>query len=157
MFCPSNYVRTYESRMRFNSTMQKTILCTIDFSEFSRHTLDCAANLARELDAHLTILFAYRLVHVKNTEAFERKLQIEKKALLDFSTLENEVLKDKGISYDFKAEVGFVADRIEALSKRTQLGYVVIDRNMSMATRETFDDLVKSISVPMIIVPIKAG
>jgi hypothetical protein len=133
--------------------MQKAILCTIDFSQSSRHTLQCAAKLASDLNVHLTVLFTYRLMKVKTDEVFQRKKEIEQKAAADFALLENELLKGKGISYDFKMEVGFLADRVDAYARKSQIGYVVIDRNMSVESREAFDDLVVTMSVPTLIVP----
>ena len=133
--------------------MSKTILCTIDFSQSSRQTLRCAATLARDLQAHLTILYTYRLIRVKNDEVFERKKKIEEEAAQNFITIEKELLKDIGISYDFKTEVGFVADRVEAYGRKNPIGFLVIDKNMTVDSKEAFDELMENMQVPMVIVP----
>ncbi|HEY8934102.1 MAG TPA: universal stress protein [Cyclobacteriaceae bacterium] len=133
--------------------MSKPILCTIDFSESSRQTMKCAATLARDLHAHLTILYTYRLIRVKNDEVFERKKKIEERAAQNFIAIEEELLKDLGISYDFKTEVGFVADRVEAYTRKTPIGFLVIDKNMTVESKETFDELMENMQVPMVIVP----
>jgi len=114
--------------------------------------LQCAASLAKELRAHLTVLYTYRLI-TRNEEVFQSKKKIEEEAAKNFATLEDNMLKDMGISYDFKTEVGFVSDRIEAHARKTPLGFLVIDKNMTIESRETFDDLVENMRVPMVIVP----
>lgn len=133
--------------------MSKAILCTIDFSESSKQALRCAAALARDLRTHLTILYTYRLIREKNVEIFKRKKEIEEEATLNFLAIEKELLKDLGISYDFKTEVGFVADRVEAYAEKTPISFLVIDKNMAADSKETFDELMESTQVPMVIVP----
>jgi K+-sensing histidine kinase KdpD len=133
--------------------MSQTILCTIDFSPQSKHTLRCAAQLADDLRAHLTILYAYRLIKVKNEEIFETKKKIEEEATAKFSALESELLKNFTITYDFKKEVGFVTDRIEAHTKEKPLGFIVLNKSMRENYIESFDEFVDTLSVPAIIVP----
>jgi len=133
--------------------MSNTILCTVDFSASSKRVLQCAANLAKDLHVHLTILYTYRLIVNKNEEVFQSKKKIEEEAARNFALLEMEMLNNTGISYDFKTEIGFVGDRIEAHARKTPLDFIVIDKNMREESKETFDDLVGNTRVPMVIVP----
>jgi hypothetical protein len=133
--------------------MLRTILCTIDFSPSSKQVVKCAADLALDLQAHLTVLYTYRLMVVKNDEAFEGKRMIEESAVKNFALMEKEILTGLDITYDFKTEVGFVTDRIEAHARESKLGFIVIDRNMSINSKEAFDELVENVPVPMVIVP----
>ena len=133
--------------------MAKTILCTIDFSPSSCQALKLAATLARDLKAHLTILYTYRLIRVRNEELFDSKKKIEEEAAKNFISLEKEFLMDMDISYDFKTEIGFVADRVEAYSKKTPIGFFVIDKKMSFDSKETFNELLENMKVPILIVP----
>jgi len=151
-FLESFYVRIVKEHTPFTTYMSKTILCTIDFSASSRHTLQCAVSLAKDLQAHLTVLYTYRLIRVKNEEVVEGKKKIEAAAALNFAAIE-EVLRGEGISYDFKTEVGFVVDRIEAFAKESSLGFVVIDKNMNVNNKEAFDELIEHLQVPVVIVP----
>jgi K+-sensing histidine kinase KdpD len=133
--------------------MSQTILCTIDFSPQSKHTLMCAAQLADHLQAHLTILYTYRLIKVKNEEIFETKKKLEEDACAKFLALETELLKNFTITYDFKKEVGFFTDRIEAHTKDKSLGFIVLNKSMREGYIESFDEFVETLSVPTIIVP----
>src|SRR5689334_21029858 len=133
--------------------MPKAILCTIDFSQPSRQVVRWAVTLARELQAHLTLLYTYRLVHVKGDEALRMKKKMEDEALLNFGSLEKEMLKGTGISYDFKTEVGFMADRVEDHVKKNPIDFLVMNKNTSPESREAFDELVEHTRIPLIIVP----
>jgi nucleotide-binding universal stress UspA family protein len=128
------------------------ILCTTDFSDSSNVALKWSINLARKLGAHLTILYTYRLFK-QNGEAVMMKRIIEQEAAKNFGALENELLSESGIEYDFKTEVGFVADRIGAHAKKKNISFLVMAKTMSMANREVFDDLVAQLRVPLVIVP----
>lgn len=132
----------------------KTILCTIDFSDSSKQALTWAAGLAKELNAHLTILYTYRLYSTKNSEAIELKKQLELKAIHNFTLLEKELLETHNeISYDFKTEVGFVADRVENFVKNHAVSFLVMDKSMNAQNKEMFNELVEHIQVPLVIVP----
>lgn len=128
------------------------ILCTTDFSDSSNVALEWSINLARKLDAHLTVLYTYRLFK-QNGEAVMMKRIIEKEAAKNFGALENELLNGSGIDYDFKTEVGFVADRVGAHAKKKHISFLVMGKTMSTANKEIFDDLVAQLKVPLVIVP----
>ena len=132
----------------------KTILCTIDFSLSTRHSLEWAISIARHLRAHLSILYTYRLIQPRSGEIFNQKKVIEQEAKQKFEAIEKELLLDQGISYDFKVEVGFISDRIEDRAKRNSVDFVVIDKQMrTIITQESFQELMEHIHVPMLLVP----
>lgn len=81
------------------------------------------------------------------------KKAIEQEALQKFEALEKECLQDKGISYDFKIEVGFVTDRIEDRVKKNSLDFVIMDKTMRSNSNESFEELIEHIHVPMLLVP----
>lgn len=81
------------------------------------------------------------------------KKAIEQEALQKFEALEKEYLQDKGISYDFKIEVGFVTDRIEDRVKKNSLDFVIMDKTMRSNSNESFEELIEHIHVPMLLVP----
>jgi nucleotide-binding universal stress UspA family protein len=132
--------------------MGNEILCTIDFTESSREALKMAAQMAKELQARLTILFAYRL-YKYNGEAVARKREIEKEAAEKFAALEKELLLNAGIKYEFRTEVGFVDDRIELHARQNNLSFLVMGKSMRLNTKESFDSLVSQLQVPLVIVP----
>lgn len=133
--------------------MSRTILCTVDFSPSSKHALQCAITLARDLQAHLIVLYTYRLIREGKEEVIEAKKKIEAQAAHNFAAIENEMLKGSGITYEFKTEIGFVADRIDALIRKLPIGFIVIDKNMTLENKETFEELLENMLVPTLIVP----
>ncbi len=132
--------------------MAGDILCVIDLSEGSKDALRWAVALARRLGSHVTILYAYRL-NDGSHEAVALKRRIEHDARIHFTTLEGDILKDQGISYDFTIEVGFVADRVALHAKTRRLAFLVIDSSIGTSNRELLDEAVSEIHVPLVIVP----
>lgn len=133
--------------------MTKGILCTIDFTQASKEALAWAVQLAHELHSSLTILYTYRLTRNINGEAAVWKKKLEEEAQQKFAVLEKEVLAGKDVAYEFKVEVGFVADRVEEYARKNSISFLVMDKNMSTKSRETFDEIVEQMRVPLVIVP----
>ena len=134
--------------------MSLSILCVIDFSESSKKALQWAVSSASNDKSHLTILYPYRLIHVPLGEsAMALRKKIEEEANRNFKILEKDLLLDKKISYDFKTEVGFIADRVEEHTKVQPINFLVIDKNIRTSNKEAFDDLMESTHVPVVIVP----
>ena len=132
--------------------MTNGILCATDFSESSGEALKWAADLARKLDSHLTVLYTYRLLH-KNGEPVEAKRKMEAEAKVNFERLEKSVLSGAGISYDLKTEIGFVDDRIEEHLKKNRVSILVMGKRLTIRNKDTFEDLVRHLHFPLVIVP----
>ena len=130
-----------------------SILCTIDFSKSSHEAILWSVQLARQLNAHLTILYTYRLIQYRPGEALQLKRDIETTASHQFEILEKELLQNTGISYDFKVEIGFIADRVEDYAKKNSLNFLVTNRNLHNGGKEFIDELVEHIQVPLLVVP----
>ncbi len=109
--------------------------------------------MAHHMRAHLSILYTYRLIQPRSGEVIMMKKVIEDEARQKFRKLEAEFLKEQGISYDFKIEVGFISDRIEDHAKRNSLDFVVMDKTMKTNSNESFEELMEHIHVPMLLVP----
>lgn len=133
--------------------LTKRIVCTIDFSESSKDALKWAVSLAIQHKTHLTVLYTYRLSNSRNGEVMDLRKKIEENAALNFSILEDEIIKGKGVSYDFKAEVGFVSSRIADYVRKEGVSFLVMGREMNSSNRESFDELAENIQVPFVIVP----
>lgn len=136
-----------------DSNQDSHILCTIDFSKSSRDAVQWSVQLARQLNAHVTILYTYRLIQYRSGEALQLKRDIETSATQQFELLEKELLAGQGISYDFKVEIGFIADRVEDYAKKNSLNFLVTNKNIHNNGRESFDDLIEHLQVPMLVVP----
>ncbi|MBS1951872.1 MAG: universal stress protein [Bacteroidetes bacterium] len=133
--------------------MDKGILCAIDFSAPSKSALRWSVELAKDLHIPLTLLYAYRLQKLPHDQAIEYKKQVDAEARQKFLKLEKEFLVDKGIDYDFKSEVGFIADRVKDHASKNETKFFVVDQKTSMANKESFDELLKKVNVPLVIVP----
>jgi nucleotide-binding universal stress UspA family protein len=133
--------------------MKKGILCAIDFSASSKEALRWSIDLARKLNHHITVLYVYRLLQPYNGEVIEAKKKIEAEAIKNFSTLEKELLTGRGISYDFKTEIGFVADRAKDHVKKNGVELLVVGKKMSTINKQSFDELIADLQMPLVIVP----
>lgn len=134
--------------------MSASILCVIDFSASSRKALQWAVANAGTHKSHLTVLYSYRLTRAQYGEsAIAMRKKIEDEAQKNFGILEQDLLLDKKISYDFKTEVGFIADRVEEYAKNHAINFLVIDKNIRATNKESFDDLVENMQVPLVIIP----
>ena len=110
--------------------MQTTILYTTETKGPSKAGLQWVTNLAGSLNAHLTILQAFRLISQKgHEEIIEEKKEFEQKARDQFLQLEREILSSSGVSYEFKTEVGFAIDRIRSHIKKNKVEFLVIDNS----------------------------
>lgn len=81
------------------------------------------------------------------------KRRMEEEASQNMTKLENELLINSGIDYDVKIEVGFVEDRIEEHLKTNQISFLVMGKEMSLRNKEMFDDLLRKLQVPLVIIP----
>ena len=133
--------------------MKKGILCTVDFSKSSEDALKWSVSLAKLLNTRLIILYTYRLLKSINGDAAEAKKITENNARDHFAAWEDKILMNGGIPYEFKVEVGFVSNRVADYVKRDSVSFLVMGKEMNSTNNESFDELARSIQVPLIIVP----
>lgn len=132
----------------------KTILCAIDFSESSIHALRWAAEMAVLLEAHLTIVYPYRLIRAENGgEVVRMKRALEEEALRKFEPLRQDILAGVTISYDFLPEVGFISDRVRDHAQKKTLRFLVMGKMAGDGNKEILSDVVNEMKVPVVIVP----
>lgn len=132
--------------------MTSAIICTTDFSESSKEALRWSIDMAKKTGSHLTVLHTYRLIK-QNDKEIPQKKKIEEDASINLAKLEEEMLSDSGVDYDLKVEVGFVDDRIKEHIKTNQISFLVIGKIMSLRNKESFDDLVRELQIPLVIIP----
>ena len=133
--------------------MDKSILCTVDFSESSRDVLKYAVDLSKQLKNHITVLYTYRLLSGHQGELGEMKKKIEENAKASFLILEKEILSGSGVSYDFIIEVGFVSNRVREYAKKKDVSFLVMGKKMNSGNKESFDEIAENLQVPLVIVP----
>jgi nucleotide-binding universal stress UspA family protein len=129
-------------------------LCILDFSDPSIRALKWAIEVASIYHYHLSIVHPYRLQSVsQNEDVFQVKKNKEDTAALRFAELEKELLNGKGIPFDFRSEVGFLRDRVEDRVKRNSTLLVVVGKGMNSIAKENYDELIGSVTVPLVIIP----
>lgn len=133
--------------------MKKSILIATDFSELSEYIFEWVVKLCLQMQCDLLVLHTYRLTK-KNEDIIDWKRKTEAAAREDFSRIEDEVLRNSGIKYTLNVEVGFIADRVnEIVSKNNDISFLVIDKMMYDRNNQSFDELVETVTVPIIITP----
>lgn len=132
--------------------MTNKIICTTDFSDSSKGALRWSVEWAKKTNCRLIVLYTYRLIK-QGMEPTVNKRRMEEEASQNMTKLENELLINSGIDYDVKIEVGFVEDRIEEHLKTNQISFLIIGKEMSLRNKEMFDDLLRKLQVPLVIIP----
>jgi nucleotide-binding universal stress UspA family protein len=131
-----------------------SVLVLTDFSEGSKEALRWAEHLATHHNANLKVLYPYRLTQMSGKEdVFQIKRDIEVEAKNDFAKIAESVFKDRIPPYDFKAEVGFLNDRVYSYTRKSEILMVVINKKMANTNREALDELLDKLRTPLLIVP----
>lgn len=123
-----------------------------DFTEASKDAVRCAVGMSKKLKSHLTILYAYRIFK-QNGETVNLRKQMEEEASRNFKSLEKEILEGAGISYDCKAEIGFINNRVEDHVKKNKISFLVVNQEINNRNKESFDELMTKLKVTLVIVP----
>lgn len=139
-------------------TNMKQILCVIDFSESAGRVWSVAAGIASAYNANLIVLFPYRLIdytHHGDVPSLKRKLESE--AREKFDSLRSLHPTTGNVSWEFHAEIGFMADRIKSYVKRNNIDMVVVGQEATSGAIDmrgfNLQELISSSKLPFIIVP----
>ena len=131
-----------------------SILVLTDFSEASKEALRWAGHLASNHNAKLRVLYPYRLTQLNGKDdALMSKKNIEAEARSSFAKMAEGVFNGTQPSYDFKAEVGFINDRVHSFTRQTEVLLVVISKRMANTNREALNELLDHLHAPLLIVP----
>lgn len=132
------------------------VLCVIDLTPASVAVLGVAAAMANRFKAPLTVLYPYRIMPDKEPIADYRKSLLQK-AQHDFSELEQKLHLNGSLQYEFRAEVGFLSDRVEAFFRQHPVFLVVMGEKMALELNESglnsLQELMKRIPTPVLVVP----
>jgi len=135
-------------------TGESSILTVIDSSESSKEVLKWAVTLAEKLNVHLTILHPYRLNQVdKKEDMVGVKKRLEQDATKNFELVAHDLFNTQKISFDFRAEVGFIQDRIEDYARRNNILFFVIWFNLIEGNEEILKEIESEIKIPLMVVP----
>jgi hypothetical protein len=134
------------------------VLCALDFTETSSAVLKTAIDLAKCLRTKLIVLYAYRIIPGNETIADYRET-IVSRAQKDFVTLEKTLGLNGSVPYEFRAEVGFFADRIQRTVQANRMSVVVLGNQLAMESNEqkgmTLEEFISQLAVPVMIIPRK--
>ncbi len=135
----------------------KAILCALDFSNASDNVMEVALEMAAQKHTNLVVLFAYRLLQPESLELSEYRKNMEMKAQSDFEELAHKLKTNGDVPYEFRAEIGFISDRIEVYMKRNPVGLVVMGQNLANSINEhkglALENFLRKMKVPVLIVP----
>jgi len=131
-----------------------SILAVIDFSESSKEVLKWAICMAEKLNVHLTILHPYRLNQLDKKEdmvGIKKKLELD--AVKNFELVAHDLFSNQKVSFDFRAEVGFLQDRIEDYARRNNILLFVIGFNVIDGNEGILREIENEIKIPLMVVP----
>lgn len=135
----------------------KPVLCAIDFSESSPPVMRCAIEVALRHKTSIIVLFSYRLAQPYEGTIGDYRKNIEHKAKESFEELISKVSLLGNVKYEFRSEIGFLSDRIEAYVKKNDVGVIVIGHEMANSMNDhkglSLQQFISNIKVPILIVP----
>lgn len=144
--------------MEVATELAPSVLVLTDFSEASKEALRWAGHLAMHHNANLRVLYPYRLTQLNgNDNLLQVKKNIEADAKTSFTKIADVIFKDGQPRYDFKAEVGFINDRVYSYTRKSEVLVVVISKRMASANRESFNELLDHLRTPLLVVPSNEG
>jgi nucleotide-binding universal stress UspA family protein len=134
----------------------KPVLCALDFSESSPSVIKSALEVAVRHKTSLIVLFSYRLMHPFENTIAEYRKEVESQAIKNFEELINSV-PNENVKYEFRSEIGFLSDRIEAYVEKNDVGLIVIGQEMANTIQEheghSLEHFLNQINIPVLIVP----
>ena len=136
----------------------KNILCVIDLSGASEKVLEVAANISNACKGRLIILYPYRLIingHQGNMVSL--KANLENEAREKFDIVLAKLLTEKPHVCEFRPEIGFMADRINACVKRESVDMVIVGQQQAETSAGTKDPILQHLitltQLPFVVVP----
>ena len=138
--------------------MKDHILCALDFSDSSAHSLQWASKIATCTDAHLAVLFSYRLIQTgKVADILSFKRTMEEEARQKYLMLREELGSGKVAAQSFITEIGFYSDNIENFIRKKPSTLVVLIERMANEIYDhkgqTLVSFLKHLKAPLLIVP----
>jgi len=145
---------SYKKRNGKKIMVSSSILSIIDFSESSKEVLKWSICMAEKLNVHLTILHPYRLNQLDKKEdmvGVKKKLELD--AAKNFEQLSHGILKNRKEPVDFRAEVGFIQDRVQEYARKNNILFFVIGFNLVDGNKEILKEIVNETEVPLVVIP----
>ena len=90
---------------------------------------------------NLVVLYAYRLLQTESKEIADFRKSMESQAHTDFIKIASAVSLNGEVPYEFRAEIGFFSDRIEAYLKKSLVDTLVICKDLADSLFETKEEI----------------
>jgi|SRR5690606_13375445 nucleotide-binding universal stress UspA family protein len=133
----------------------KKILCVIDFRGGEVKTLEVAAEIAVAVNAHLLVLYPYRLIGESQGDIPSLKRKLEADARKRFEETRSRTKAIDRLSVEFQPEIGFAVDRILAHTRGNNIDMVVIGQEVGAGEWKSLPltELIAHSNVPFVVVP----
>jgi nucleotide-binding universal stress UspA family protein len=135
----------------------KAILCALDFSEASDNVVKIALEMAAQKHENLVILYAYRLLQPDSQDIKSYRNTMEQHAKTEFSALARRLNINGEVPLEFRAEIGFLSDRIDIYRQKNEVDIIVIGQRLAHAINEhkglSFEQFLDVAKVPVLVVP----
>lgn len=132
------------------------VLCALDFSENTASVLQVAIGLSARFNSRLIILYAYRIIPQNNSVTDYRKTTVQR-AHDNFDKLANQLQLNGAVPYEFRAEIGFLSDRIESCLKAEPVQLIVMSEKTAFHINEhkglSLKHFINQVATPVLIVP----
>ena len=133
-------------------------MCVVDLTESSAKVLEMAARISKACNGQLLVLFPYRLIdYGYRGDMASLKLKLETEAKGKFNELKKNLADMEDLPCEFQAEIGFLADRINAHVKRNTIDMVIVGQKQAASTNDIRDfnlqSLITNSRLPFMIVP----
>lgn len=114
------------------------ILFPTDFSKDSIQALSSAIDLAKQHDAELILLYAYRLIKTQgsNEDISGLKASLALEANQEFIKLKELKLNSSKVKTSFLCEVGFLSDRLLATVDNEKIDFLVISSSIEKTLKK---------------------
>jgi len=83
------------------------------------------------------------------------KKKLELDAAKNFEQLSHGILTNTKEPADFRAEVGFIQDRVQDYARRNGVLFFVIGLNLAVGNKEILEEIIKETEVPLVVIPSK--
>lgn len=135
----------------------KTILCALDFSAASDNVVRAALELADRKKERLVLLYAYRLLQPAGADIASYRKGVEAQARAEFSELIAKLKINGTVPYEFRAEIGFLSDRVEIFMRTNEVDIIVMGQHLVDTIHEhkglSFEAFLNDRKVPVLVVP----
>ncbi len=141
----------------YSKLEMKAILCALDFSATSHNVVRAALELADRKKERLVILYAYRLLQPAGADVASYRKSVEEQARTEFSELVAKLKMNGDVTYEFRAEIGFLSDRVEIFMRNNEVDLIVMGQHLVNTIHEhkglSFEAFLNDSKVPVLVVP----